>query len=78
MTCFFYHGPSDDEVAAGVDMVLGLSVEVLLRDADLDPLLHDVIAELGQGDLKIKFKKYCFLRNFELPSRKLTLPNLLF
>jgi hypothetical protein len=54
---FFYHGSSDDEVAAGVDVVLGLSVEVLLRDADLDHLLHDVIAELGQGDLKIKFIK---------------------
>lgn len=57
----FYHGSSDDEVAAGVDMVLGLSVEVLLRDADLDHLLHDVIAELGQGDLKIKFIKSVIL-----------------
>jgi hypothetical protein len=42
-------------------MVLGLSVEVLLRDADLDHLLHDVIAELGQGDLKIKFIKSVIL-----------------
>ena len=32
-------------------MVLGLAVEVLLGDANLDNLLHHVVAKLGKGDL---------------------------
>ena len=45
------HGASDDEVSAGVDVVLGLGVEVLAGDDGLDDLLHDVLAEGLEGDL---------------------------
>ena len=42
---------SDDEVSAGVDMELGLGVQVLLGDGGVDDLLHDVLPQGLEGDL---------------------------
>jgi len=39
------HGASDDEVSAGVDVVLGVLVQVPGGDGGLDDLLHDIAPE---------------------------------
>merc|ERR1719320_1171257 len=45
------HGSSDHEVAAGVDVVLGLGGNVLLGDGGQHHFLHDVLPQSLQGDL---------------------------
>merc|ERR1719221_1639134 len=45
------HGSSNHEVAAGVDVVLGLGGNVLLGDGGQHNLLHDVLPQSLQGDL---------------------------
>ena len=42
---------SDDKVSAGVDMELGLGVQVLLGDGGVHDLLHDVLPQGLEGDL---------------------------
>ena len=42
---------SDDKVSAGVDVELGLGVQVLLGDGGVDDLLHDVLPQGLQSDL---------------------------
>ena len=42
---------SDDKVAAGVDVVLGLGGNVLLGDGGEHHFLHDVLPQSLQGDL---------------------------
>ena len=46
-----HHGSTDDEVATRVDVILGLAIEIFLRNDLLDDLFHDVLAELLEGDL---------------------------
>ena len=46
-----YQWSTNDEVAAGVDVVLGVSVQVFLGDDRLDNLLHDILTKLFKGDL---------------------------
>ena len=36
------HGAADHEVAAGVDVVLGVGIEVLLGDGRVDDLTHNI------------------------------------
>ena len=45
------HGAANDEVAAGVDVELGVSIQVLLGDGGVHHLLHDVLPQGLQGDL---------------------------
>ena len=39
------HGASDNEVTAGVDMILGVLVQELGGDNGLDDLFHDILAQ---------------------------------
>merc|ERR1719215_465728 len=45
------HGAADNKVAAGVDVELGVGVQVLLWDGGVHHLLHDVLPQGLQGDL---------------------------
>ena len=45
------HRSSNHEVAAGVDVVLGLGGNVLLGDGGEHHFLHDVLPQSLQGDL---------------------------
>ena len=51
ISCLLKYSTSNDEVSAGVDMELGLGVQVLLGDGGVDHLLHDVLPQGLEGDL---------------------------